>query len=56
MKEVTLTVTCEWCAGTGVQPASAVHLVPCDECQGSGFEMQVSWHEADLYVEDLEYA
>jgi len=63
MKKITLTVDCEWCAGTGVQPASATHLVPCDECQGSGFEVQVSWNEdhdhafiADLYVGEMTYA
>ena len=40
MKELQLTIPCEWCGGHGYEPTDWNTLEACSECQGSGVEMQ----------------
>ena len=40
MKELKLTIPCEWCGGHGYEPTDWNTLEACSECQGSGVEMQ----------------
>ena len=40
MKELNLTIPCDWCGGYGYEPTEYSTVEKCNECQGSGVEMQ----------------
>lgn len=55
MKELILTIPCEWCGGQGYEPTDYDTIDSCSECQGSGVEMQYTIPQVTL-EEEKHYA
>jgi hypothetical protein len=55
MKELILTIPCEWCGGQGYEPTDYDTIDSCSECQGSGVEMQYTIPQVIL-EEEKRYA